>query len=51
MEKPVVWILGAGGGVGGCVAEQLTAAGWKIVGSGGKPEKAYLSRSPDFAKS
>lgn len=39
MEKPVVWILGAGGGVGGCVAQQLSAAGWKIVGSGRDPEK------------
>ena len=39
MEKPVAWILGAGGGVGGCVAQQLSAAGWKIVGSGRDPEK------------
>ena len=39
MEKPVVWIIGAGGGVGGCVARQLSEAGWKIVGSGRDPER------------
>ena len=43
MEQPVVWILGAGGGVGGCVAQQLSAAGWKIVGSGRDPEKIGLT--------
>ena len=45
MEKPVVWIIGAGGGVGGCVARQLSKAGWKIVGSGRDPEKLELLSS------
>ena len=43
MNQPVVWILGAGGGVGGCVAQQLSAAGWKVVGSGRDPEKLESS--------
>ena len=39
MQQPVVWILGAGGGIGGRVARQLAESGWKIIGSGRDPQK------------
>ena len=39
MDQRVVWILGAGGGVGGCVAHHLSNAGWTVVGSGRDPQR------------
>ena len=41
----VVWVLGAAGGVGSIVCQNLSNQGWKVVGSGRTEEKLQLLSS------
>ena len=38
----VVWVLGAAGGVGSIVCQNLSNQGWKVVGSGRTEEELQL---------
>ena len=41
----VVWVLGAAGGVGSIVCQNLSKQGWKVVGSGRTEENLQLLSS------